>query len=66
VKNLRTIVKAGVWEVISFLVQTVILWKWFGSLPQSITINIILLVIKTILLSIYLKLWKKTGAFKDG
>lgn len=64
-KLTRTLVKSAMWELISFVLQTILLWWWFDDLPQSLVINLFLFMIKTVCLSLYLRMWKHIKWLKE-
>ncbi len=55
----RSLVKAILWEVIAFLVATLILYVFTHNLTTSLMINVSIFIIKVIGLYLYERIWCK-------
>jgi uncharacterized membrane protein len=55
----RTLVKAILWEIISFVLATGISYPFVGTLVNSVALCTLLFVVKVIFLYLYERQWKR-------
>jgi len=55
----RSLMKGMVWEAISFVITTIVVFFYYGDLESSIKFSLILTLIKAFIFFFHERLWKK-------
>ena len=64
----RSLIKGIIWEFISFILTTIIIYVFYGNFVQSIKFSLILTLIKAFIFFFHERVWKKIkwGKIKDA